>query len=787
MEDRLPRRLAAILYADVVGYSRLTVDDEDATHRILRRYLDFITETIGFHNGQVMHYAGDAVLARFDAVVDALGSAIVIQQQIDQLNRELEAQRRIHFRIGLNLGDVIEDRGDIYGDGVNVAARLESLAEPGGICVSEAVRTAAKSRLDLEYEAMGEQSLKNISEPVLAYRVLFEAVPLTKPASTGAQAPVSAPQESPAGDPAEDRVRQVIDGEKVCFRVDGWLVEPRPCTIARDGETVKLEPKVMELLVYLASSPGEVHGREELLEQVWNGTIVSDEALTNAIIKLRKAFGDSARNPRIVQTLSKRGYRLVASVEPCEPSTEAGSPQEAAATSSDSVQVARPRPVLLYFTIAVFAVALAILAAWYISENGLRQNDAEAIAANIPLPDEPSIAVLPFVNTSNEAEYNYFSDGISEDLITDLSKLSGLFVISRNSTFRYKGRVVDSKQVASELGVRYVLEGSVRRSGEQVRVNAQLIDGQSGRQLWAERYDGRLQNVFELQDQITGRIIAALALQLTDQEKIARANVETDNPQAYDEFLKGWSYRWQVSRENYARAEQHFQRALELDPGYARPHAALALIYWIIWEQQWHANTAQWNSGWIRAREQLDLIADTPLPLAYSIRSAMSLHNRRFDQALREAQKSIDLNPGNATGFLAMARVQSFAGQSTEAIDNARRGLRRDPNFPAPYLFVEGRALFDLQRYEEALSTLERSVRANPADYNPLVILAAANGYLGRLDEAGRIVARINELLKNDRLPEFTIGAINNRWPYKDQAQRSHLVEGIRRAGVPEW
>ena len=442
---------------------------------------------------------------------------------------------------------------------------------------------------------------------------------------------------------------------------------------------------------------------------------------------------------------------------------------------------------MFVFVAVAIGVALAIAGAWYIAGDGLLDSDRAPAAASMPLPDEPSIAVLPFVNTSNEAEYSYFSDGISEDLITDLSRLSGLFVISRNSTFRYKGRVADSKQVASELGVRYVLEGSVRRSGEQVRVNAQLIDGINGRQLWAERYDGRLQNVFELQDRITSRIIAALALQLTDREKVARANVETNNPQAYDEFLKGWSFRWQVTRDNYARAERHFQKALELDPDYARPHAALALIYWLIWEQQWHINSAGWFGPWELAREQLDLIADKPLPLAYSIRSAMSLFNRRFDQALREAQASIDLNPGSATGYLAMARVQSFAGLSAEAIDNARRGLRRDPNFPAPYLFVEGRALFDLQRYDEAVSTLERAVRANPTDYNPQVILVAANGYLGRLDEADRIVARMSELLRNDRLPAFTVGSLHNRWPYKDQAQRLHLVDGIRRAGVPEW
>jgi TolB-like protein/class 3 adenylate cyclase/DNA-binding winged helix-turn-helix (wHTH) protein/Flp pilus assembly protein TadD len=803
MEDRLPRRLAAILYADVVEYSRLTVDDEDATHRSLSHYLDLIGETIDFHNGQIMHYAGDAVLARFDAVVDALVSAIGVQQQIDRLNQDLPAQRQIRFRIGLNLGDVIEDRDDIYGDGVNIAARLESLAEPGGICVSEAVRTAAKTKLDLEYEAIGEQELKNIPEPVLAYRVLFDAVPpLTRDtkeshengAGPSPKAPVaengaswSRPRHMSTNDFTETPMQAIPDVGNGQFRVADWLVDPQLCSIALDGQSVKLEPKVMDLLAYMVTSPGEVHSREELLEQVWSGTVVSDEALTNAIIKLRKAFGDDARNPRIIETLSKRGYRLVADVTQVEPPVETVSRNTAAEVLAETERPPNIGPRSIILLIATVVVAMLSLGTWQLVRDGDREVEVSKAETLIPLPEEPSIAVLPFVNTSNEPEYTYFSDGISEDLITDLSKLSGLFVISRNSTFQYKGKVIDTKQVARELGVRYVLEGSVRRSGEQVRVNAQLIDGSSGGQLWAERYDGMLQNVFQLQDQITARIISALALQLTVEEKIERSHAETGNPEAYDEFLKGWGYRWQVSRDNYARAEQHFLKAIELDPGYARPRAALALIYWSTWEHQWHANAAGWYGGWMRARDQLDMIADTPLPLAYSIRSAMNLYNRRFDEALSEAQTSIGLNPGSATGYLALARAQSYSGLSEAAIENARQGLRRDPNFPAPYLFVEGRALFDLKRYDEAATTLERAIAANPSDYNPLVILVAAYGYLGRRDEAGQIVEDMNALLQNDRLPKFTISSLQNRWPYKDQAQRLHLVDGIRQAGVPEW
>ena len=293
MEERLPRKLAAILYADVAGYSRLTGEDEDATHRALSEYLDLISSTIQSHRGQAMHYAGDVVLARFDAVVDALSAAITIQNELTTRNEDLPDERKVRFRIGVNSGDVIEDRGDIYGDGVNVAARLENLTEPGGICISDAVRSAVGKKLNLDYEDMGEQAVKNIADPVRAHRVVME-----------------------------EKVERTI------------------------------------------TSPG---------------------------------------------------------------------------------------------------------------------------APGLELPDKPSIAVLPFDNLSGDQEQEYFSDGIAEDIITKLSRYRWLFVIARNSSFNYKGRAVGVKLVAQALGVRYVLEGSVRKAGNRVRVSAQLIDAVAGHHIWAER------------------------------------------------------------------------------------------------------------------------------------------------------------------------------------------------------------------------------------------------------------------------------------------------------------
>ncbi|MCP4433563.1 MAG: hypothetical protein GY806_21505, partial [Gammaproteobacteria bacterium] len=351
------------------------------------------------------------------------------------------------------------------------------------------------------------------------------------------------------------------------FRVADWQVDPSTCQISQQDKIVKLEPKVMELLVYMAKHPNEVLSRDELLDNVWVGMVVGYEALTNAIIKLRKAFADDARHPRVIETFHKKGYRLVAEVN-----NEQLLKVENPSPVPDELNSRKALSGLWKLGFALSLVAILGFAIWEIFYR-LDSRAKLQLSPQLELPDKPSIAVLPFVNTGNNAEHSYFSDGITDDLITDLSNLSGLFVISRNSTFQYKGRAVDVRQVASTLGVRYILEGSVRRSGDQVRINTQLIDGSSGGQIWAERYDGDLEDVFELQDRVTEKIINALAMQLTEPERQLLASAETSNPEAYDEFLKGWERHWRFSRSDFSQAEFHFRNALRLDPGYTRANA----------------------------------------------------------------------------------------------------------------------------------------------------------------------------------------------------------------------
>ncbi len=357
-EKHVTRKLAAIFYADVAGYSRLTGEDEEGTHRLLSAYLDAITASIEKHYGTVLHFAGDAVLADFTTVSDALSCAVNTQHDLKDRNNDLPDNRKVQFRVGVNLGEVIVDRGEIYGDGVNVAARLEGLADPGGICISATVYDAIGTKLPFDYEFLGEQSVKNIEKPVRAYSVRL------KP---GAVLPAPS------------------------IRKTGWSTR--------------------RLIVATAAAV----------------------VLAIAVVVL--------------------GW-----LQPWQPDVEPASVAKMA----------------------------------------------------FPLPDKPSIAVLPFTNLSGDPEQEYFADGMTDDLITDLSKISGLFVIARNSTFTYKGKPVKVQRVAEELGVRYVLEGSVRRAGNKVRINVQLIDATTGGHLWADRYDRTLDDIFALQDTITGKVVQAL-------------------------------------------------------------------------------------------------------------------------------------------------------------------------------------------------------------------------------------------------------------------------------------
>ncbi len=407
--EKVQRKLTTIFSTDVQGYSRLMADDEAATVHTLKAYREVISSHIEKHGGRVIDSPGDNLLAEFGSVVHAVESAVEIQQALKEWNEELPEGRKMEFRIGINLGDVIADGERLYGEGVNIAARLESLAEGGGICISSDAYRQVRDRLPFGFEDLGEHSVKNLPRPVHAYRVLME-------------------------------------------------------------------------------------------------------------------------------------------------------PEAAGTLSAAKRMGQKPRQWAVVAAVAVFVLGGVALWNFYLRPPRIEPASVKRMA--FPLPEKPSIAVLPFLNMSGDPKQEYFADGMTEDLITDLSKISGLFVIARNSVFTYKGKSVKIRQVAEEMGVRYVLEGSVRRVGDQVRINAQLIDSTTGGHLWAERYDGSLADVFALQDRVTQKIVAALAVNLTPGEKALQTRPETGNPEAYDAFLRGWSHYRRGASDDFAKAVPYFEKVL---------------------------------------------------------------------------------------------------------------------------------------------------------------------------------------------------------------------------------
>jgi TolB-like protein len=547
--------------------------------------------------------------------------------------------RRIIYRIGINIGDVIVEGDDIYGDGVNVAARLEALADPGGICLSGPVHTQISSKVDLAFKDLGEQQVKNIPELVRVFKVLLNA---------------SAAEHTAAPAPAVKRSLR-------------W-------------------PLVAAGLVALV--------------------IVAGLALWQ---------------------------------RPWEP----------------------------------------------------REEPASLEAMAFPLPDKPSIVVLPFTNMSGDPEQEYFADGMTEDLITDLSKISSLFVIARNSSFSYKGQQVKVRQVAEELGVRYVVEGSVRRVGDQVRINAQLIDATTGGHIWANRYDGNLGDVFALQDQVTRNVVVALSLRLTPEGESLQAHPDTTSLEAYDQFLRGWEHYKKRTPKHYAKALTYFAKAVELDPDYGLAHAAMAGIYWNSAYEDW---SAALGLGMQKAKELARNSAERalkhPTPLAHQVVSQIRIREWEHDDAIAEAELSLAMNPNDADGNYALAEALIMAGRSHEVSDLLERARRLDPHSQDYYSYLHGMAQFGLNRFEAAAASFERAIELNPDFWkaDPSIgwcrvceMLASIYGHLGRMNDAKEMIRNVREYW-----PGFSVNSASYWWPYKQLSDRERFSNGLRKAGLPD-
>jgi TolB-like protein/class 3 adenylate cyclase/Flp pilus assembly protein TadD len=582
------RKIAAILAADIVGFSRLAGVDEDGTLARLRTLRSDLTDpAIAAHNGRVVKRTGDGLIVEFRSVVDAVRCAIEMQKGFAERNAGVASDRRIEFRIGIHLGDVVEEAdGDLMGDGVNIAARIESIAESGGISLSEDAWRQVRDRMKATFVDRGEQALKNIARPVRVYALSMA------PADSG-----SAPGPAPAS-----------------------TAEPAPS----------------------------------------------------------------------------------------------------------------------------------------------------------------SIAVLPFANMSGDPEQEYFADGISEDIITALSKLPQLFVIARNSAFTFKGRNVNVGEVGKSLGVRHVLEGSVRKAGGRVRIGAQLIDATTGGHLWAERFDRELNDIFAVQDDVTSHIVSALALNLSRGERRSIAVERTENQEAYDSFLRGRELWWQFSNEANREAERLLRRATALDPGFAPAFAFLAATMANAYSNEWSDNpAAALEDAEKAAREAVKLDERYPYSL-WSLAMTLSWR-RRNDEALGAAEKAIAFNPNLADGHSMVGVLLHFAGRSAEAISSFDRAMALDPRFNSIVLYFRAQAAYQLGRYDEAASLLKRRILRNPETDVSRVLLAATLGQMGRIDEARE--AWREALLIN---PAYSLEQRRNVLPYKNPADFDRIVEGLRKAGLPE-
>lgn len=616
----MERRLSAILAADVVGYSRLMgLNEAETLVAVNRLREEIVNPAVAAHHGRIVKLMGDGFLIEFPSVVEAVRCALRVQEEQAHHNKDIDRESRVELRIGINVGDVIVQGDDIFGDGVNVAARLESLAQPGGVCVSRAVRDQMHGKLDIGLQDLGEIAVKNIAQPVHAFHV-------------------------------------------------GWHNAGAPAAGKRYGK----------------------------------------------------------------------------------------------------------RPVRLLF--ASLLVVAGIAAAFMAWRFGTAYNERTDRMQR----ETPAIAVLPFDNLSGDPAQDYFADGITEDLITDLSQLSGLMVIARNSVFTYKNKAVKVTEVGKELGVQYVLEGSVRRSADRVRINVQLIDAQSDHHIWAERFDRELTDVFELQDAVVQEIIAALKIEVTQREREQLDRRVETTPEAYDMFLRGQEKFLQFSRQTNIEARQFFERAMALDPGYARAYAAAAITHLFSVTVSWSETPDESiRIGKTLALQALEL--DPTVREVYFALGSAYLRERKFDMAIEATRKSVELDPNYADGLGQLAWILNYSGRPSEALPRIQKAMRLHPHYSYFYEAILGQSYFHLGRYEEAAAVLERAVARNPEFIFARQYLAATYGQMGRIEDAEWEISEITAMV-----PGYGLTFQRDHNYYQREADLAQYLEGLKKGGLIE-
>jgi len=558
------------------------------------------------------------------------------------------------------------------------------------------------------------------------------------------------------------------------FTVGEWVVDAGLYRISRGATTVKLEPKVMEALLYLASRAGQTVTREELEDNVWAGMVVGYYSLTGTMQKLRKAFDDDSKNPRVIETLSKKGYRLIADIKiisnpNSSPLVQVSGPVTAHKT------IARPSAVTKLQWI-IFGLVLLVVVIGLVYYNTSSENiRTPTIAASSNLQ---SIAVLPFKNLSDDSDSEYFVDGITNDIITDLTKIAGLIVIARDSSFEYKDSDKNINDVATRLKARYILHGNIRRAENKVRINAFLVDTDSNKQLWAERYDGDLQNIFDLQDQLSSKIVSALKLKLTSRESENIAYKYTSNIAAYEIFLRGRETAFRYSRQDTARAQTLLAQAIELDPNFGEAYALLGWTYAYSMMNGWGNDRAELQNRALQLADKALSLHDQ-IPTAYFVKGLVYRDQKKYDLALAEAEKAISIDPNYANGHVLVATLLYYEGRAEQGLERMKMAARLNPHHPHNYPFHMGQAYFVLKRYEEAIEAFEKGLESRPRSERIHIWLAATYAQAGKIDEAKWEAEQIMMLD-----PEFSYARIQEVFPFKNPDDLQHFLEGLRKAGL---
>jgi adenylate cyclase len=581
--QKVTRKLTAIMSADIKGYSILMADDEVFTIKMLNEYRSIMSNCIGQYNGRVVDSPGDNVLAEFASAVDALQCAVEIQKKLKKENDRLVESKRLEFRIGVNIGDVIQDGNRIYGDGVNVASRIEGLANPGGVCLSKSAYEQIKKKLDFGFEYMGEHPVKNISEPVSVYKVL-------------------------------------IDSERS-------------------------QPLV-----------------EEKLE----------------------------------------------------------------------------------------------------------------------LPDKPSIAVLPFLNMSADPGHEYFSDGLTEQIINGLCKVFNLFVIARNSSFAYKGKSVNVQQVGKELGVRYILEGSVQKAGDRVRITAQLIDAITGYHLWSDNYDRDLSDIFALQDEITLKIIDALHIKLTWGEQARLWEGGTTSIKAYDKFARGQDCLYGFNEKDNKQARHFFKEAINIDNGYAMASIMLGFTHILDLASGWSKSPME---SFEQAEKNVEkaLALNDSIDMAHSLLGCICLYKRQHEEAIKAGERAIELNPNGAEAHALLALILIYSDKIELAIKLLKRALRLNPIPQSNFYLYLGIAYRSNGQYKKAIEMCKKVLSGHSDNFGAYITLAVSYSTLNRTEDA---IKAVEEILRIN--PDFSLEYYAKTVPYKNQKKLDKFIHALRKAGLPE-